>query len=160
MLVLFSSRHLYKALPSLNIEINPSTTNRLDYFVSYSLGAIHDGDDTARGCKAEDGFIMTPELPEVVPYKSYSKNHWQFSTCSVEAFKRTIVYKPDLKKKPVYTQPELDEWNKFMAKLPGQKYSPSMQCQFIVGPGSSHCDVRTKYMCQCAHDVSNVLHPF
>ncbi|KAL3861400.1 hypothetical protein ACJMK2_007435, partial [Sinanodonta woodiana] len=121
----------------------------LDYFrtistaaheLGHSLGALHDGDDTARGCKAEDGFIMAPVLPDVVPYKPYSKNHWKFSTCSVEAFKRTIVYKPDLKKKPVYTQPELDEWNKFMAKLPGQKYSPSMQCQFIIGPGSSVCD--------------------
>ncbi|KAL3861725.1 hypothetical protein ACJMK2_007749, partial [Sinanodonta woodiana] len=113
-------------------------------FSCYSLGAVHDGDDTARGCKAEDGYIMAPVLHKFLPNKPYTSNPWIFSMCSVEAFKRTIVHKPDLKKKPVYTQPELDQWNKFMAKLPGQKYSPSKQCQLIIGPGSSSCEVCTK----------------
>ncbi|KAL3861405.1 hypothetical protein ACJMK2_007440 [Sinanodonta woodiana] len=126
------------------------TTSTAAHELGHSLGAVHDGDDTARGCKAEDGFIMAPVLEDFVPYKAYSSNPWKFSRCSVEAFKRTIVHKPDLKKKPVYTQPELDEWNKFMAKLPGQKYSPSMQCQYIVGPGSSICEVCTKCTCQFA----------
>ncbi|KAL3861406.1 hypothetical protein ACJMK2_007441 [Sinanodonta woodiana] len=136
------------------------TTSTAAHELGHSLGAVHDGDDTARGCKAEDGFIMTPRMEDFVPYKTYSSNPWKFSTCSVEAFKRTIVRKPDLTKKPVYTQSEIDEWNKFMSRLPGQKYSPSMQCQFILGLGSSNCGVCTKSMCQCAQDVCSVIQPF
>ncbi|KAL3861404.1 hypothetical protein ACJMK2_007439 [Sinanodonta woodiana] len=135
------------------------TTTTAAHELGHSLGAVHDGDDTARGCKAEDRFIMAPFLDDFVPYKAYSKNPWIFSTCSVEAFKKTIVLKPDLIKKPVYTQAELDEWNMFMSKLPGQKYSLSTQCQLIVGPGSSACEVCTKSTCQsdvlCS--LSNVL---
>ncbi|KAL3861408.1 hypothetical protein ACJMK2_007443, partial [Sinanodonta woodiana] len=135
------------------------TTSTAAHELGHSLGAVHDGDDTARGCKAEDGFIMAPVLEAFVPYKLHSRNPWIFSSCSVAAFKRTVVRKPNLTRKPVYTQPELDEWNKFMSKLPGQKYSPSMQCQFIMGLGSYHCGVcvSVQMMCAVFFSLSNVL---
>ncbi|KAL3861395.1 hypothetical protein ACJMK2_007430 [Sinanodonta woodiana] len=120
------------------------------------LGAVHDGDDTAKGCKADDFFVMAPKLVDFDPNKKYSVNPWLFSTCSVEAFKRTLVTKPDLTKKHVYTQAELAEWNKFMAKLPGVKYSPNMQCELIIGPGSALCSVCKNSKSQCAQEVCSI----
>ncbi|KAL3861394.1 hypothetical protein ACJMK2_007429 [Sinanodonta woodiana] len=120
------------------------TTSIAAHELGHSLGAVHDGEGTAIACRADDGFIMAPSLAVFDTNKEYSHNPWLFSSCSIEAFTKTLFNKPALTIKPVFNQLELDEWNKFLAKLPGQKYSPSMQCQVIVGPASTHCGVCTK----------------
>ncbi|KAL3861393.1 hypothetical protein ACJMK2_007428 [Sinanodonta woodiana] len=110
-----------------------------------SLGAVHDGEGEAISCQAEDGYIMTPGIPVFDSNKLYSKNPWLFSTCSVEAFKKTLANKDCVTRKPVYNEAEIDEWNKFMNKLPGQKYTYSEQCELTFGRGYAYCGVWTMY---------------
>ncbi|KAL3861481.1 hypothetical protein ACJMK2_007514, partial [Sinanodonta woodiana] len=108
--------------------------------LGHNLGAAHDGEGDATDCKAEDQFIMSPALPVFVEGKAYSRNPWLFSNCSVNAFKRTLRNKDCVTKTPNFATHELDEFNKFVSRLPGEKYSASVQCHLINGPGSRYCE--------------------
>ncbi|KAL3861675.1 hypothetical protein ACJMK2_007699, partial [Sinanodonta woodiana] len=108
--------------------------------LGHNLGAVHDGEGDATDCKAEDQFIMSPALPVSIEGKAYSRNPWLFSNCSVNAFKSTLRDKDCVTKTPNFAPHELDEFNKFVSRLPGEKYSASVQCHLINGPGSRYCE--------------------
>ncbi|KAK3585035.1 hypothetical protein CHS0354_009883, partial [Potamilus streckersoni] len=122
--------------------------------LGHSLGASHDGQGAARACKAEDGFIMTPEVTEEFPGKPYCKNAWLFSRCSVNSFKvtlRTKIKSPDkvrdkvsdkvrrtcVRKHGLYYDPEYHEHVK---SEPGEVFKVREQCELIVGRGSDLCE--------------------
>ena len=52
-----------------------------------SLGAVHDGDSSAMSCLASDNNIMTP----IAGLKGVYKMILTFSSCSINAFKKTLL---------------------------------------------------------------------
>ncbi|KAL3856271.1 hypothetical protein ACJMK2_011045, partial [Sinanodonta woodiana] len=57
--------------------------------LGHNLGAVHDGEETAVDCPAEDMYIMSPKYP-VFQRDTYTKKPWLFSKCSVKDMKRTL----------------------------------------------------------------------
>lgn len=60
------------------------------YQFCFSLGAEHDGDESARPCPQESMYIMTAYDVPLSEKTKYSLNPYRFSQCSVTAFKTTI----------------------------------------------------------------------
>ncbi|KAL3861513.1 hypothetical protein ACJMK2_007542, partial [Sinanodonta woodiana] len=115
------------------------TVSTASHELGHLLGAVHDTAVHSRECNAKYGYIMEPVIAIFDPKVEYSKKPWEFSKCSIEAFKRTLANKNCVGKKYYYPENEFEHWNKILSTLPGQVYTPSMQCQLILGRGSAHC---------------------
>ncbi|KAL3836856.1 hypothetical protein ACJMK2_022267, partial [Sinanodonta woodiana] len=59
--------------------------------LGHNLGAYHDGEEDAVNCSSDDRYIMSETIVENRPDEPYNKNPWLFSTCSINAFKRTLL---------------------------------------------------------------------
>ncbi|KAK3583763.1 hypothetical protein CHS0354_022799 [Potamilus streckersoni] len=95
----------------------------------HSLGADHDGENSATACKAEDFFIMGPKVKQIDPSETYTKNPWLFSNCSVESFKKTLAKK--------YVQTE--ETNRMINCI-------SRGCIFVKMTGVISCSGREQFL--------------
>ncbi|KAL3870703.1 hypothetical protein ACJMK2_038747 [Sinanodonta woodiana] len=144
------------AWPGMVCELGNRTSvvKASDYFMTvstaahelaHSLGAVHDGDEGAEDCKSEDFFIMSKTPPQFILGQTYSRNPWVFSECSVRAFKNTLKDKDCVKTNGVIY--DKAEWEKVTKKLPGEKYSNNMQCQFILGGKSTYCGDVLSHIC-------------
>ncbi|KAK3587443.1 hypothetical protein CHS0354_007934 [Potamilus streckersoni] len=112
--------------------------------LGHSLGAVHDGEENATDCKAEDLFIMSAEGKPINLSLPYSRNPWLFSNCSVKAFKKVLKDKDCVTDKgAVYN---VDEWTKYMMEQAGDVFTPDVQCHLMRGPKSVYCGVFTKYL--------------
>ncbi|KAK3579987.1 hypothetical protein CHS0354_025308 [Potamilus streckersoni] len=119
---------------------------RLLCFVISSLGAVHDGEEQAKDCKAEDLFLMTPRIKHPDPSIPYTRNPWIFSNCSIRSFTKILITK-DCVHDPgkVYNE---KEWNEFMMKHLGEVYSLNEQCELIHGPRSLFCETNSTDVCR------------
>ncbi|KAK3594233.1 hypothetical protein CHS0354_007214 [Potamilus streckersoni] len=107
--------------------------------LGHNLGASHDGEGDATGCKAEDYFIMSAHSPHLCKNSTYFRNMWIFSNCSVDSFKRTLKTRDCVKRKgSVYDK---YEYKAFMNKQAGDVFTPQEQCSLVYGPGSKYYGV-------------------
>ncbi|KAK3598287.1 hypothetical protein CHS0354_019813 [Potamilus streckersoni] len=70
-----------------------STVQTAAHELGHNLGAFHDGEGEATGCKPEDYFVMSAKRPHLGKNSTYFKNMWTFSNCSVNSFKRNLQSK-------------------------------------------------------------------
>ncbi|KAL3836841.1 hypothetical protein ACJMK2_022254, partial [Sinanodonta woodiana] len=113
--------------------------------MGHSLGADHDGDEGSRECRADDEFIMGPKIVANFPGKPYNKNPWIFSTCSINAFKRTLPTKTCLSDAGFYF--DHDDYQAYVKNEPGVVYSADVQCELIGGSKSVLCQTARKDIC-------------
>ncbi|KAL3856270.1 hypothetical protein ACJMK2_011044, partial [Sinanodonta woodiana] len=120
------------------------TVSTAAHELGHNLGAVHDGEETAVDCPAEDKYIMSPKYPEFQT-DTYSRNPWLFSKCSVKDMKRTLKRKTCVSNiGGIYDK---EEWTKNVMRLPGEVYDPSQQCKLIKGPNSDFCGVFSDNIC-------------
>ncbi|KAL3888139.1 hypothetical protein ACJMK2_000519, partial [Sinanodonta woodiana] len=114
--------------------------------LGHNLGAEHDGEEDAIECSSSDFFIMSEDEIKFSPNKSYFRNPWLFSNCSVESFKRTLKSRDCAKNAGVvYNETELMTYKKTQ---PGQVYTNDRQCEFIRGRGSTYCRAAPEKICR------------
>ncbi|KAL3836834.1 hypothetical protein ACJMK2_022247, partial [Sinanodonta woodiana] len=113
--------------------------------LAHSLGAPHDGEREAKACKPEESFIMTPILFDNSPRQPYNKNSWIFSTCSIDAFKRTLPNKDCVRDVGRYFNDE--EYHKYSMEVPGVVFPVNRQCELINGQKSILCKTARKDVC-------------
>ncbi|KAL3836835.1 hypothetical protein ACJMK2_022248, partial [Sinanodonta woodiana] len=128
--------------------------------LGHSLGAFHDGEAGAEACKAEDSFIMSPSVFENYPGQPYDKNPWLFSTCSIDAFKRTLPNKECVRDVGHYYNNA--EYHQFLAEEPGQAFAVHRQCELIHGHKSVLCETDRRDVCllmRCTDPSTGVCLP-
>ncbi|KAK3596724.1 hypothetical protein CHS0354_025020 [Potamilus streckersoni] len=100
--------------------------------LAHSLGAFH---DESVGCPR--GNMMWMNIPGLDT--EYSHKVWEYSECSINAFKNTLAQKSCVKDEATYyDKNDYDNYNKL---YPGQIYSPEEQCKIAFGKNSYRCNV-------------------
>ncbi|KAL3861651.1 hypothetical protein ACJMK2_007676, partial [Sinanodonta woodiana] len=122
----------------VNVDNFFATTSITAHGLGHSLGALHDGEDPATPCKADDKYIMSSIKPIFYLGKKHTPNHWRFSRCSVEAFKRSLVTKTCLNDKFEHDQSIQNTMNEVLRLKPGERYNPNEQCVIMNGIGSKY----------------------
>ncbi|KAK3598631.1 hypothetical protein CHS0354_037581 [Potamilus streckersoni] len=84
---------------------------------------------------------MTNHTPEISKNRPYIRNLWIFSNCSVDVFRKALRNKQCVKN--IGSVYDVDEWNMFMKKHPGDVFTPQEQCLLVFGPGYTFCGVRS-----------------
>ncbi|KAL3856272.1 hypothetical protein ACJMK2_011046, partial [Sinanodonta woodiana] len=165
--MLFTRHDLYEKQLSNNIVAGLSFTGGVcdigdrtsviqvqDYFqtvhaaaheLGHNLGADHDGENRCTACPAEDLYTMSKQFPQFGKSKTFSKNPWLFSTCSVDLFKSTLRQKDCVTNIGVIYDDA--EWKTNVARPPGRAYTHRQQCQHIKGPNSDFCGAVSEDIC-------------
>ncbi|KAL3888137.1 hypothetical protein ACJMK2_000517, partial [Sinanodonta woodiana] len=121
------------------------TVSTAAHELGHNLGAVHDGEGEAISCSSSDFFILSEKEIQFSPDKTYSRNPWLFSNCSVESFKKTLKHRNCAKNKGVfYDETEL---TMFMKTMPGLHYTNDRQCELIRGRGSTYCQAAPEQIC-------------
>ncbi|KAH9492008.1 hypothetical protein Btru_029631 [Bulinus truncatus] len=95
--------------------------------LGHSLGSLHDGEEI--DCLDEDNYVMSKKL-RTPDNDSRASRPWQFSKCSVRAFKR-FLSKVQCTSKSTQSQSLLET-----GLNPGQIFSADKQCSLALGNGS------------------------
>ncbi|KAL3888135.1 hypothetical protein ACJMK2_000515, partial [Sinanodonta woodiana] len=131
-----------------------SVIRQRDYFwtistaaheLGHNLGAVHDGEGEAIACNSSDFFILSDQEIQFSPDKTYSRNPWLFSICSVESFKKTLKHRDCARNAGVVYDPT--ELMTYMKTMPGQVYTNDRQCEFFRGRGSTYCQAAPEHIC-------------
>ncbi|XP_076456738.1 uncharacterized protein LOC143291039 [Babylonia areolata] len=93
--------------------------------LGHSLSARHDGE--VKGCRDEDNYIMSRKLKTPDAEKMASRP-WQFSTCSVQAFRRFLS-----RKKCGLVEQRGSNMVMSTTLQGGQVFSADLQCQLALG---------------------------
>ncbi|KAK3596703.1 hypothetical protein CHS0354_024999 [Potamilus streckersoni] len=110
----------------------PSRANYDAALMFTGLGADHDSDV---GCP--HGNMMWMNIPGL--NSAYSHKVWEYSECSIAAFKNTLAKSACVKDEATYyDKNDYDNYNKL---YPGQIYSPEEQCKIAFGQKSYTCKV-------------------
>ncbi|KAK3577643.1 hypothetical protein CHS0354_016038 [Potamilus streckersoni] len=128
--------------------------------LGHNIGADHDGEGLSVDCPEGEYFIMDPDIPLFDPGESYSKTPWMFSKCSVRTFKIGLKTRNCLTNPGIFFDNE--EWKNYAMKLPGERYTPKEQCQFINGPTSEFCGDVSENIClqmQCKDPKTGKCNP-
>ncbi|KAK3582132.1 hypothetical protein CHS0354_017243 [Potamilus streckersoni] len=114
--------------------------------LGHSLGSRNDGEIGSQNCDARNEFIMSHYQQQVTPGMPYNRNNHMFSHCSVAAFKETLNAKQCLTDPGiVYNQ---QEYTNYLKTLPGELYTPNVQCHLIMGRSSISCMTAPENICR------------